>query len=70
MKHTPDFLTLKKRIADVLLIPTAYFYTENDRLAEIIRIIVALGLKNNLMFTDLYYVNILKKQPWFIVKIL
>lgn len=36
-KHTPDFLTLK-RIADVLLVPTGYFYTEDDRLAEIIRI--------------------------------
>lgn len=36
-KHTPDFLTLK-RIADVLLVPTAYFYTENDMLAEITRI--------------------------------
>lgn len=37
-KHTPDFLTLK-RIADVLLVPTGYFYTEDDRLAEIIRIL-------------------------------
>ena len=36
-KHTPDFLTLK-RIADVLLVPIAYFYTENDMLAEITRI--------------------------------
>ena len=36
-KHTPDFLTLK-RIADVLLVPTAYFYTENDMLADITRL--------------------------------
>lgn len=36
-KHTPDFLTLK-RIAEVLLVPIAYFYTENDMLAEITRI--------------------------------
>jgi transcriptional regulator with XRE-family HTH domain len=36
-KHTPDFLTLK-RIAEVLLVPTGYFYTEDDRLAEVIRI--------------------------------
>lgn len=36
-KHTPDFLTLK-RIADVLLVPIAYFYAENDMLAEITRI--------------------------------
>lgn len=36
-KHTPDFLTLK-RIADALFVPTAYFYTEDDQLAEIIKI--------------------------------
>lgn len=35
-KHTPDFLTLK-RIADVLSVPTAYFYAEEDDLAEMIR---------------------------------
>jgi transcriptional regulator with XRE-family HTH domain len=35
-KHTPDFSTLK-RIAMVLSVPTAYFYAEEDELAEIIR---------------------------------
>ncbi len=35
-KHTPDFLTLK-RIADVLSVPTAYFYAEDDNLATIIK---------------------------------
>jgi len=35
-KHTPDFLILK-RIAEVLNVPTAYFYTEEDKLAEIIK---------------------------------
>ena len=35
-KHTPDFLTLKK-LAEVLKVPTAYFYAEEDDLAEIIK---------------------------------
>lgn len=34
-KHTPDYLTLT-RIAKVLKIPTAYFYAEDNILAEII----------------------------------
>lgn len=34
-KHIPDFLTLKK-IAQVLLVPTAYFYAEEDSLAELL----------------------------------
>lgn len=36
-KHVPDFYTLT-RIAKVLNIPTAYFYAEDDVLAEIIRL--------------------------------
>lgn len=35
-KHTPDFLTLKK-LAMVLSVPTAFFYAEEDKLAEIIK---------------------------------
>lgn len=35
-KHTPDFLTLK-RLAEVLSVPTAFFYAEEDKLAEIIK---------------------------------
>ena len=35
-KHTPDFLTLK-RIAEVLAVPTAFFYAEDDDLAEAIK---------------------------------
>lgn len=35
-KHTPDFLTLK-RISAVLAVPTAYFYAEEDELANIIK---------------------------------
>ncbi|WP_131778376.1 helix-turn-helix domain-containing protein [Legionella bozemanae] len=36
-KHTPDFLTLK-RIADVLKLSPSYFYSNEDDLAEMIKI--------------------------------
>ena len=36
-KHTPDFLTLKK-LAEVLAVPTAFFYAEEDELAAIIKL--------------------------------
>ena len=32
-KHAPDFLTVRN-LAKVLAVPTAYFYTEEDDLAE------------------------------------
>lgn len=35
-KHAPDFSTLK-RIATVLSVPTAYFYAEEDELANTIK---------------------------------
>ena len=35
-KHVPDFGTVK-RIAKVLKLPTAYFYCEDDELAEVIK---------------------------------
>lgn len=35
-KHTPDYLTLK-RISKILKLPTAYFYAENDDLAQWIK---------------------------------
>ncbi|MFH6953361.1 helix-turn-helix domain-containing protein [Pseudoalteromonas sp. XMcav1-K] len=35
-KHAPDFTTMK-RIADELGVPVAYFYCEEDKLAELIR---------------------------------
>lgn len=35
-RHTPDYATLK-RIADVLKVPSAYFYAEDDELAELIK---------------------------------
>ncbi|KTD59287.1 helix-turn-helix domain-containing protein [Legionella shakespearei] len=36
-RHNPDYATLK-RIADILKIPTAYFYSEDDNLAEFIKL--------------------------------
>ncbi|NMR26500.1 helix-turn-helix transcriptional regulator [Pseudoalteromonas sp. NEC-BIFX-2020_015] len=36
-KHAPDFLTMK-RIAKELDVPVAYFYCEEDKLAELIRV--------------------------------
>ncbi len=36
-KHTPGFEMLEK-IADVLNVPTAYFYTKDDTLAQLIAI--------------------------------
>ncbi len=36
-RHTPDYSTLK-RIATVLNLPVAYFYTDSDELAELIKI--------------------------------
>ena len=35
-KHVPDFLMASK-IAEILNLPTAYFYVENDLLAEIMQ---------------------------------
>ena len=36
-RHTPDYSTLK-RISEVLNISPAYFYTEDDQLANLIKI--------------------------------
>ena len=48
-RHTPDYATLK-RIADILKVPTAYFYAEDDNLAEIIRIFGQFDTSNQLNF--------------------
>jgi transcriptional regulator with XRE-family HTH domain len=37
-RHTPDYSTLK-RIADVLKLPVAYFYTESDKVAHLIQLL-------------------------------
>lgn len=52
-KHTPDFLILK-RIADVLFVHTAYFYTEEDKLAEIIRLLGRLNPEQRMTFVMPY----------------
>lgn len=36
-KHTPDFLTAR-HLATVLQVPTAYFYAEDEQLAEMIKL--------------------------------
>ena len=36
-RHTPDYSTLK-RIARVLRLPVAYFYAEEDEMAEFIKV--------------------------------
>ncbi|MCG9770353.1 helix-turn-helix domain-containing protein [Pseudoalteromonas piscicida] len=41
-KHAPDFTTMK-RIADELEVPVAYFYCEDDQLADLISIYGKLG---------------------------
>lgn len=41
-KHTPDFSMLA-RIAKVLRLPTAFFYTNENNLAEVIRLYHALN---------------------------
>lgn len=44
-KHMPDFLTLK-HIAEVLKCPVAFFYAEDNDLAEIIRIFHTMSKQN------------------------
>lgn len=44
-KHTPDFLTTKN-LAKVLGVPTAYFFAEDDKLAELIAAYGALKAAN------------------------
>lgn len=41
-KHAPDYLSLK-RIAGVLELPPAYFYAEEDDLAEVIKLYCSLS---------------------------
>ena len=46
-KHVPDFLMASK-IAEILNLPTAYFYVENDLSAEIIQVSHALSNEQKL----------------------
>ena len=43
-KHSPDFLTMK-RIAEKLNVPVAYFYCEEDTLAELLCAISKLSIE-------------------------
>lgn len=43
-KHAPNYSSLK-RIAEVLNVPPAYFYAEEDELAELIRLYQKLNKK-------------------------
>ncbi len=49
-KHTPDFNTCTK-LCEVLDVPVAFFYAEDDELAQLIKIFHALShsQKNNLL---------------------
>lgn len=49
-KHTPDFLVIKQ-IARVLNLPTAYFYTLEDELADLIKIFTELNSKKQRQLT-------------------
>ena len=42
--HSPTFDTAK-RLANALNVPTAFFYAEDDRLAELIQVFVRLSVK-------------------------
>lgn len=53
-RHTPDYFTLR-RIADVLNISPAYFYADNDQLAEVIKIF---GRSNDQKQEELYKIII------------
>ena len=50
-RHTPDYSTIK-RIAEVLNLTPAYFYTEDDHLAEIIKIFATLDDDKKVSFYE------------------
>lgn len=50
-KHVPDFVTLKN-IALVLKLPTAYFYCDENRLADLIRQYARLDTKSQKALVD------------------
>ena len=52
-KHAPDF-QMAQRLAVVLKVPTAYLYTEEDDLAEVLAILGALpGAKRSRLMAEL-----------------
>lgn len=58
-KHAPDFLMASK-IAQTLNLPIAYFYAENDDLAELIQLYSALDDETKKHI--LYYIQQLKNN--------
>ena len=50
-KHAPDF-QMAKRLAAVLKVPTAYFYTEDDDLAEALVFLNSLSLETRKRLID------------------
>ena len=55
-KHIPDYSTLSK-IAKVLKVPVAYFYAEDDTLAEIIQMVSPFNKKEQKEFLILLFQN-------------
>ncbi|RWX53416.1 helix-turn-helix domain-containing protein [Photobacterium chitinilyticum] len=53
-KHTPDYQTMK-RIADELGVPVAYFYSDDDLLAELICALGKLNIKEKEYILGLIY---------------
>lgn len=41
---------LTKQIADILKVPTAYFYAADDNLAEFIRLFESMNIKERVIF--------------------
>lgn len=58
-KHVPDFLTASK-IAEVLDLPTAYFYIENELLAEILVLSNGLNIEQRKQVIE--YIHSLKEN--------
>lgn len=56
-RHEPDYSTLK-RIAEVLKFPTAYFYAEDDSLAEMIKSFNKLSKSKKM-----YFLHLLNDSP-------
>jgi transcriptional regulator with XRE-family HTH domain len=61
-KHTPDFLTAK-HLAKVLGLPIAYFYAEDDTLAELIALCGQLKTSERKELTELAESLVSKVKP-------
>jgi transcriptional regulator with XRE-family HTH domain len=61
-KHTPDYLTAK-HLAKVLGVPSAYFYAEDDTLAELIALCGQLRLVDRKELTNIAELLVSKAKP-------